>query len=72
MILANRYDKAVILTDGYANMTEDNREQLKTRAFRGLIVLFGGRSDSPEFQALGDVVELDEVTVSGRRRKTKE
>lgn len=63
MILANRYDKAVILTDGYANMTEDNQEQLKARDFRALTVLFGGRSDSPEFQALGDVVELDEVTV---------
>ena len=63
MILANGYDKAVILTDGYANMTSENQEQLKARRFRALTVLFGGRSDSPEFQALGDVVELDEVTV---------
>jgi len=31
--------------------------------FRALIVLFGGRTDSPEFEALGDVVQLDEVTV---------
>ncbi len=44
-------------------MTEDNQEQLRARAFRALTVLFGGRSDSPEFQALGDVVQLDEVTV---------
>jgi len=29
--------------------------------FRGLTVLFGGRTDSPEFQALGDVVQLREV-----------
>ena len=29
---------------------------------RTLTVLFGGRSDSPEFEALGDVVQLDEVT----------
>ena len=62
-VLANRFDKAVVLTDGYARMTEDNQEQLKARAFRALTVLFGGRTDSPEFEALGDVVQLDEVTV---------
>jgi len=62
-IFANRLDKAVILTDGYASMTEENQQQLKACAFRALTVLFGGRSDSPEFEALGDVVRLDEVTV---------
>lgn len=61
-ILANRLDKAVILTDGYASMTDENQEQLRTRTFRALTVLFGGRTDSPEFEALGDVVQLDEVT----------
>lgn len=43
------------------NMTEENQEQLKARTFRGLIVLFGGRSESPEFEALGDVVQLADV-----------
>ena len=62
-VLANRFDKAVVLTDGYASMTEENQEQLKARAFRTLTVLFGGRTDSPEFEALGDVVTLEEVTV---------
>jgi hypothetical protein len=61
-ILANRYDKAVILTDGYASMTGENQKQLKERVFKALTVLFGGRSDSPELEALGDVVQLDEVT----------
>jgi len=61
-ILENRYDKAVILTDGCASMTEENQEQLRVRTVRTLTVLFGGRSDSPEFEALGDVVQLDEVT----------
>ncbi|HOZ46744.1 MAG TPA: hypothetical protein PLO37_16445 [Candidatus Hydrogenedentes bacterium] len=61
--MANRFDKAVILTDGCASMTEENQRQLKARTFRALTVLFGGRSDSPEFEALGDVVQLDEVTV---------
>ena len=60
--LATRLDKAVILTDGYASMTEENQEQLKARAFRALTVLVGGRKDSPEFEALGDVVQLEDVT----------
>ena len=62
-ILERRFDKAVIITDGHANMTEQNQEQLKARTFRNLTVLFGGRSESPEFQVLGDVVQLDDVTV---------
>ena len=52
----------VILIEGYASMTEENQRQLKARAFRSLTVLFGGRTDSPEFEALGDVVTLEEVT----------
>ena len=62
-VLANRLDKAVILTDGYASMTEENREALRKAGVRLLVVLFGDRTDSPEFDALGDVVQLDEVTV---------
>ena len=61
-VLANRLDRAVILTDGYASMTEENQEQLKQRAFTALTVLFGGRTDSPEFETLGDVLQLEDVT----------
>ncbi|MCC6694882.1 MAG: hypothetical protein IT365_04535 [Candidatus Hydrogenedentes bacterium] len=61
--LANRFDKAVILTDGYASMKNINQEQLKARAFNTLTVLFGGRTDSPEFKAFGDVVQLEDITV---------
>jgi hypothetical protein len=61
-VLANRFDKAVVLTDGYASMTEENQKQLKARAFRALTVLFGGKRECPEFEALGDVVQLEEVT----------
>ncbi len=60
-VLENRYDKAVILTDGYADMKEDNREQLKVHAFRTLTILFGGRKDSPEFEPFGSVVQLEDV-----------
>ena len=57
----NRFDKAVIFTDGYASMTEENQAQLKQRAFRTLTLLFGGRTDSPAFETLGDVVQLKDV-----------
>ena len=60
-VLANRFDKAVILTDGYASMTDENQEQLKARAFTALTILFGGRNDSTELATLGDVVQLDDV-----------
>ena len=61
--LANRFNKAVILTDGYASMKNINQEQLKARAFNTLTVLFGGLKDIPEFRALGDVVQLEDITV---------
>ena len=62
-VLANRFDKAVILTDGYASMTEENQETLKKAGVRVLTVLFGGKSSCPEFESLGDTVALDEVKV---------
>jgi len=43
LVLANRLDKAVILTDGYGSMKEENQEQLESRTFRALTVLFSGR-----------------------------
>jgi len=60
--LEHRFDKAVILTDGYANMKKEYEEQLRTSGFRALVVLFGGRNNSLECKALGDVVQLDEIT----------
>ena len=60
-VLTNRFDKAVILTDGYASMTEENQEQLKTHVFKALTVLFGGRTDCPELETFGDVVQLEDI-----------
>lgn len=62
-VLANRFDKAVILTDGYANMTEENREQLKERGFRAFTILFGQGAVCSCLEPLGSVVTLTEVTV---------
>ena len=61
-ILANRFERAVILTDGYASLANEKQKELKQRRLRVLTVLFGGRKDSPELEPLGDVVQLEEVT----------
>jgi len=61
-ILERAFDKAVILTDGYASMSEANRDRLKEGPFTALTVLFGGKTDCPEFGRFGDVVQLEEVT----------
>lgn len=61
-VLANRLDKAIVFTDGYASMTEENQAQLKRAGFHVLAVLFGGRRESPAFAALGGVVQLEDIT----------
>ena len=61
-ILENKYDKAVIMTDGYAGMKAANQEALKKQKVNLLTVLFGGRKECPEFAVFGDVVQLEDVT----------
>jgi len=60
--LDNRLDKAVILTDGYASLQEDNQAALKRLRLRTLTVLFGGKTDCPEFGVFGDVLQLEDVS----------
>ena len=60
-IVEQGYDKAVIMTDGYASMKEENQEPLKGHGVRMLTVLFGGRTECPEFAQFGDVVTLEDV-----------
>ncbi len=44
-------------------VTGENQEGLKQRKARTLTVLFGGRTDSPEFESLGDVLTLEKVAM---------
>jgi hypothetical protein len=62
-VLANRLDKAVILTDGYATMKEENREALRKARVQLLVVLFGEKGECRQLEGLGDVVQLAQVTV---------
>ena len=60
-ILERGYDKAVILTDGYAHLNTELAAQLHKQRVRTLTVLFGGKQDCPEFQPLGDVAQLEDL-----------
>ncbi len=61
-ILERGFDKAVILTDGYASLAEDKQTELKKRKLQTLTILFAGKRECEEFEPLGDVVQLDDVT----------
>ena len=56
------WDKAVVLTDGYAELSEEKRAELKRKNVRTLTLLFGGLTESSEWAATGDVCELEAVT----------
>ena len=61
-ILDRGFDKAVVLTDGYASMEAENAQSLKQHRLRTLTVLFGGKTDCEEFARFGDVLQLEEIT----------
>jgi hypothetical protein len=61
-IIERGFDKAVILTDGYASLREDKQTELKKRKLQALTILFGGKTDCEEFSPLGDVVQLADIT----------
>ncbi len=51
----------VILTDGYASLNPELRQELEKRRVALLTILFGNKTDCPELEPLGDVVRLAEV-----------
>jgi hypothetical protein len=61
-IIEHALDKAVVLTDGYACLKPELQDELKRRKVRMMTVLFGGKQDCPEFEPIGDVVQLEDVT----------
>jgi uncharacterized protein with von Willebrand factor type A (vWA) domain len=60
-IIEKNFDKAVVVTDGYASLGNELSEELKKRKVSILTLLFGGRQDCPEFEPFGEVVQLDEM-----------
>jgi hypothetical protein len=61
-ILERAFDKAVILTDGYAELAAERQAQLKKQKLQALTILFGDKTDCDEFAPFGDVVQLEDIT----------
>lgn len=60
-IIENRFDKAVIITDGEASMSDEISVKLKAIKPVTLTVLFGGMTECEDFVKFGDVVLLEDV-----------
>lgn len=55
------FDRAVILTDGYAFLTDEKKVALQEGNVKLLTILFGGSSECAPLAPFGEVVQLDEV-----------
>lgn len=60
-ILEHGFDKAVIITDGFASMKTDLKEQLKQSCLITLTILFDKATTCYDFAIFGDVVALEDV-----------
>lgn len=60
-ILDRGFDKAVIITDGYASMNSDLREQLKKTGLITITILFDRANTCYDFSLFGDVITLEDA-----------
>jgi len=60
-IIERRFDKAIIITDGYASMTEENEKQLMALKTLTLTILFGEADECDDFAQFGDIVMLEDI-----------
>ena len=61
-ILERGFDKAVVITDGYASMNAELNQQLKKQKLMTLTILFDEAQSCPDFAGCGEVVLLEDVT----------
>jgi hypothetical protein len=60
-ILDNRYDKAVVITDGYASLNDELGKKLKASGVRLLTIIYGGGTSCDELAQFGDIVLLRDM-----------
>lgn len=60
-VLGAGFERAIVITDGYASLSATLREGLQQQGVHLLTVLFGGASECKSLAPLGDVLRLDEV-----------
>ena len=61
-ILEREYEKAVVITDGYASLGRELSEKLKKQGVCILTILFDRRDSCDDFAPFGEVLKLDDVT----------
>jgi len=60
-ILERAFDKAIIITDGYASMNDDLKQQLIKQKLSTLTILFNNAQSCEEFASFGDCVFLEDI-----------
>jgi hypothetical protein len=60
-ILERGFDKAVIITDGYASMSDELKRQLKKQGLVTLTILFDDAQRCEDFAESGEVVQLGDI-----------
>lgn len=61
-ILQRGFDKAVVITDGYALMSDELKEQLKKHGLVTLTILFDDAQECKDLAEFGEVVQLEEIS----------
>ncbi|MFH1941198.1 MAG: hypothetical protein ABIL68_03760, partial [bacterium] len=60
-IIEQGFDKAIIITDGYASMTDELSQRLKQQKLNTLTILFDKLNGCESFEPFGEVVKLEDV-----------
>ena len=60
-ILERGFEKAVIITDGYASMSDELKQQLEKHGLLTLTVLFDDVDACEDFARFGEVVQLEDI-----------
>ena len=60
-ILERGFDKTVIITDGYASMSDDLKQQLRKHGLVTLTILFDDAQTCEDFAQFGEVVQLEDI-----------
>ncbi len=60
-ILERGVDRAVIITDGYASMSDDLKQQLRKHGLVTLTILFDDAQTCEDFAQFGEVVQLEDI-----------
>jgi hypothetical protein len=60
-IVAREFERAVVITDGFAALSEDDAVALREKHAQVLTILFGGKLDCLDLAVFGEAVQLTDV-----------